>query len=67
VLEERLGLTDFAVCQERLIRVYVPGSRISEINSALVADGIEVTRLTVNTGTLEDLLERLAGGEAASR
>ncbi|MDO8963639.1 MAG: ABC transporter ATP-binding protein [Coriobacteriia bacterium] len=64
VLEERLGLTDFAVCQEHLIRIYVPGSRISEINSALVADGIEVTRLTVNAGSLEELLERLSSGEA---
>jgi ABC-type multidrug transport system ATPase subunit len=64
VLEERLGLTDFAVCQEHLIRIYVPGSRISEINSAMVADGIEVTRLTVNAGTLEELLERLSSGEA---
>lgn len=67
VLEERLGLTDFAVCQERLIRIYVPGLRISEVNSALVADGIEVTHLAVNAGTLEDLLERLSSGEAASR
>jgi ABC-type multidrug transport system ATPase subunit len=66
VLEERLGLTDFAVCQEHLIRIYVSGSRISEINSALVADGIEVTRLSVNAGTLEELLERLSSGEAAS-
>jgi ABC-2 type transport system ATP-binding protein len=65
VLEERLGLTDFAVCQEHLLRIYVPGSRISEINSALVAEGIEVTRLTVNAGTLEELLERLSGTEAA--
>jgi ABC-2 type transport system ATP-binding protein len=60
VLEEQLGLTDFAVCQEHLIRVYVPGARIAEINSALVAAGIEVTRLAVNAGTLEELLERLA-------
>ena len=67
VLEERLGLTDFAVCQEHLIRIYVPGSRISEINSALVAEGIEVTRLTVNAGTLEELLERLSSPEAATR
>jgi ABC-2 type transport system ATP-binding protein len=67
VLEERLGLTDFAVCQEHLIRIYVPGSRISEINSALVAEGIHVTRLTVNAGSLEELLERLSSGEAASQ
>ena len=66
VLEERLGLTDFAVCQEHLIRIYVPGSHISEINSALVAEGIEVSRLTVNAGSLEELLERLSTGEAAS-
>jgi ABC-type multidrug transport system ATPase subunit len=67
VLEERLGLMDFAVCQEHLIRIYVPGTRISEINSALVAAGIEVTRLTVNAGSLEELLERLSSGEAATR
>lgn len=65
VLEERLGLTDFAVCQEHLIRIYVPGSRTSEINSALVAEGIEVTRLAVNAGTLEELLERLSSGAVA--
>lgn len=65
VLEERLGLSDFAVCQERLIRIYVPGTRISDINTALVAEGIEVTRLAVNAGSLEDLLERLSSGEAA--
>jgi ABC-2 type transport system ATP-binding protein len=67
VLEERLGFADFAVCQEHLIRIYVPGSRTSEINSALVAEGIEVTRLTVNAGTLEELLERLSSGEAAAQ
>jgi ABC-2 type transport system ATP-binding protein len=67
VLEERLGLTDFAVCQERLIRIYVPGSRIGEINAAMVAEGIDVTRLTVNAGSLEELLERLSSGEAATR
>jgi ABC-type multidrug transport system ATPase subunit len=65
VLEERLGLTDFAVCQEHLIRIYVPGNRIGDINAAFVAEGIEVTRLAVNEGSLEDLLERLSSGEAA--
>jgi len=67
VLEERLGLTDFAVCQEHLIRIYVPGTRISEINSVLVAEGIAVARLAVNAGSLEELLERLSTGEAAPR
>jgi len=64
VLEERLGVTDYAVCQEHLIRIYVPGARIGDINSALVGEGIDVTRLTVNAGSLEDLLERLSSGEA---
>jgi ABC-type multidrug transport system ATPase subunit len=67
VLEEGLGLTDFAVCQENLIRIYVAGARASEINAALVAEGIEVTRLTVNAGSLEELLERLSNPEAAPR
>jgi ABC-type multidrug transport system ATPase subunit len=67
VLEERLGLSDFAVCQEQLIRIYVPGERIGEINAALVAEGIEVMRLAVNVGSLEDLLERLSTTDAASR
>jgi ABC-type multidrug transport system ATPase subunit len=67
VLEEQLGLTDFAVCQEHLVRIYVPGTRSSDINAALVAAGIEVTRLTVNAGSLEELLERLASGEAAAK
>lgn len=65
VLEERLGCSDYAVCQEQLLRVYVPGSRSAEVNAALVAENIGVTALAVNTGSLEDLLERLAsdGGD----
>ena len=60
VLEEGLGWTEFAVCQESLVRVYVPGERAGELNAALQADGIAVSRLAVNEGSLEDLLERLA-------
>ena len=67
VLEEGLGLSDFAVCQEGLIRIYVPGDRAGEINSALLADGVDVSRLTVNEGSLEDLLERLAAKGVAPR
>ncbi len=67
VLEERLGCTDFAVCQESLIRIYVSGSRISEVNTAFVAEGIDVMRLAVNTGSLDDLLERLSGGEGGGQ
>jgi ABC-type multidrug transport system ATPase subunit len=66
VLEERLGLSDFAVCQEHLIRIYVPGARISEINTALVAEEIEVTRLAANTGSIDDLLEHLSSGEVGT-
>jgi bacitracin transport system ATP-binding protein len=66
VLEERLGLSDYAVCQEHLIRIYVPGERISEINTALVAEGIEVTRLAANTGSIDDLLEHLSSGETTT-
>ena len=67
VLEEQLGLTQFAVCQEHLIRIYVPGSRIGDINAAFVAEGIEVTHLAVNEGSLEDLLQRLSSGEVAAQ
>jgi ABC-type multidrug transport system ATPase subunit len=66
VLEERLGLSDFAVCQEHLIRIYVSGERVSEINTALVAEGIEVTRLAANAGSIDDLLEHLSSGEAGT-
>lgn len=67
VLEEHLGCTDFAVCQERLIRIYLPGHRAAEVNAALVAKGVSVTRLAVNTGSLEDLLERLAAESGADQ
>jgi bacitracin transport system ATP-binding protein len=60
VLEEELGCTDFAVCQENLLRVYVGGERAGEMNAAFLAEGVGVTRLTVNEGSLQDLLERLA-------
>lgn len=60
VLEEGLDCTDFAVCQEQLIRIYVPGERAGEINSALGREGIIVSRLSVNEGSLQELLERLS-------
>ena len=67
VLEERLGCTDYAVCQEQLLRIYVPGHKSAEINATLVAEGVSVTRLAVNAGSLEDLLERLSTEERDAR
>jgi len=66
VLEERLQCRDYAVCQDDLIRVYVDGDRAGEVNAALQAEGVTVSRLAVNEGSLEDLLERLASGKAGS-
>jgi ABC-type multidrug transport system ATPase subunit len=63
VLEERLGHTDFAVCQENLIRVYMPARRAGELNAALVDADIGVSRLAVNEGSLDALLERLASSD----
>ncbi len=67
VLEEQLGHTDFAVCQERLIRVYMPAHRAGELNAALVDANITVSRLAVNEGSLDDLLERLASTDGDAR
>ena len=41
------------------------GKRVTEIKTGAGAEGIAVTRLAVNSGTLEDLLERLSSGESA--
>lgn len=60
VLEERLGCTDYAVCEDRLIRVYVGAEMAGDINAALLAEGVAVTRLAINEGSLEDLLIKLA-------
>jgi ABC-type multidrug transport system ATPase subunit len=67
VLEEQLGHSDFAVCQDNLIRVYMPARRAGELNAALVDEGIAVSRLAVNEGSLDALLERLARPEDEDR
>jgi ABC-type multidrug transport system ATPase subunit len=67
LLEEELGITDFAVCEEGLIRVYGGLGRAAEVNSTLLDDGVEVSRLTRNEETLQEFLERLIaddGGDA---
>ena len=67
LLEETLGITDFAVCEEDLIRVYGGLGRAAEVNSCLQDDGLAVSRLTRNEETLDEFLTRLTdgGGEHA--
>ncbi len=63
LLEETLGITDFAVCEEGLVRVYGGLGRAAEVNSCLLDDGLAVSRLTRNEETLEEFLTRLTDGE----
>lgn len=62
VLEDRLGISDYAVHEEGVVRVYSGLDRVGELNRALVEEGVEVTASRVSEDNLEDHFVKLTGG-----
>lgn len=62
LLEEHLGITDYEVQDGGMIRVYSHLDRISEINRALVHQGIDVMKLALSEDKLEEYFAKLVGG-----
>jgi bacitracin transport system ATP-binding protein len=61
-LETRLGIKDYRIAEQGVIRVYERLDDSAAINRALSAAGVEVSGIAVATETLEDHFLRLTGG-----
>jgi bacitracin transport system ATP-binding protein len=64
VLEERCGVSDFAVREEGVVRVYEGFDRAEEFNRALVREGVGVKSAHMSEENLEDHFVKLTGAGA---
>ena len=62
VLEEEVGLKDFAVRENNSVRIYSDFDRSSEINTALITAGVAVGGMRMSEENLEDHFVKLTGG-----
>ncbi len=62
LLEERLGLKDYSVHENRCIRIYSHFGQESMINKMFVENEISVSRINVSEEKLEDYFSGLIGG-----
>ncbi len=63
LLESELGIEDYEVYPEEIIRLYSHHEQVAQINKTLVSAGIEVTGIKLSEDNLEDYFVRLTGGE----
>jgi ABC-2 type transport system ATP-binding protein len=63
ILRERIGLNNFKIIDRNLIHIYDSFERISDINKALVMDGINVNCINKEGKDFEEYVINLMGGE----
>ncbi len=63
ILEKKLGIYDYEVHEEGNIRIYSHHDKISEVNKVLIKSGIDVIKLGISEGNLEDYFIKLTGGD----
>jgi ABC-2 type transport system ATP-binding protein len=63
ILREKIGLNNFKIMDRNLIHIYDSFERISDINKALVMDGINVSCVNKEGKDFEEYVINLMGGE----
>lgn len=63
LLEEKLNVHDYEVCERNNIRIYEKLNNVSEVNKILVSNNIEVNEICLKTDNLEDYFLKLIGKE----
>lgn len=61
-LLEKMGITDYKVIEQGVIRVYEKLNESSAFNRTLSENGVEVSEISVMNDTLEDYFLQLTGG-----
>ncbi|MEW9094717.1 MAG: ABC transporter ATP-binding protein [Clostridiaceae bacterium] len=64
ILEEKLGIKDYVIWEDGLIRVYEKLSEGWNINKTLVSSDVKVDEIYVTIDNLEDYFIRLTGGDS---
>ena len=62
VLEKELGIHDFIVCSDKIIKIYSNLDECSKINSKLVLNNILVEEISIKGDTLESYFTKVIGG-----
>lgn len=62
VLEKELGIHDFIVCSDKIIKIYSNLDECSKINSKLVLNNVLVEEISIKGDTLESYFTKLIGG-----
>jgi len=62
VLENDLGIHDYSIMEQGLIRIYERIDETASINTALCAKGLAVSEISTKTDSLEDYFLKLTGG-----
>ncbi len=63
VLERRFRISDYAIIGNNILRLYEKIDSRAQINSGLVAEGIFVGKVCVESGKLEEYFTELVGGD----
>lgn len=66
LLEQKLGITDYLICEPGVIRIYERLSDSGRINRTLVENQVDVREIFLMRDTLEDYFLRLTGGETGA-
>lgn len=64
LLEKNLGINDYVIWEDGLIRVYEKLNETWNINKTLVSNDIRVDEIYITVDNLEDYFIRLTGGES---
>ena len=63
ILEKDLGINNFSVCSEDIIKIYGNFDKCAQINKTLVLNNILVEEITIKGESLESYFTKVIGGE----
>lgn len=66
ILENKLYLQDYVVCEKGIVRVYEKLDETAMINRMLVSHDVDVKEITIMQDSLEDYFIKLTGGELSA-
>lgn len=63
ILEKELGIKDFIVCSDDIIKIYSNFDKCAQINKTLVLNNILVEEITIKGESLESYFTKVIGGD----
>ena len=62
ILEKELGINDFTVCDDEIIKIYSNFDKCSKINKTLILKNILVEEICIKGENLESYFKKVIGG-----